>query len=600
MNCSNSSKRTATGECRRRFRLPFLTSGIDNVRVRLALLVLIAAIPLLMLSGTIALQNYRMALDVSAQTAARWRESAIARHEAAVGGAEQMMIALSQTTGLLGRDPDACRQSLKSVLDLQRDRYSNLALLGADGTLRCTAMPVPPTVTPALLAARNAALFAAAAHRRGFVLGPVRESALAGGRVIPAAMPLYRDGTLAGFLYAGLRIGWFASDWFAGTGDSHIPNLTAVWIADPGDVLTQVAATGEQGLPPAPVLRALLEGATIIDAVSAGGAPYAYASGSLGHGYRLLIAYPATDDQAAARQVLIHRLMQLAALLLLGLAAVAIGTHVALVQPLDRLGRTVRRWRIGGTFDATALSTAPVELRELAKSFADATRAIAEHAARSEAAVSQQELAMKEIHHRVKNNLQIVASLLNLQASRIRQPEAKAEFASARDRVRALATLHRHLYSEGEVHTINMRSFLTELCGQLFTAMGEREGTRITLNIEASELQMSSDQAVPLSLIVTEAVSNALKYAFPNGRTGAVDVLLKNHGSEAELTICDNGIGIPAGRADTDMGVRDGIGLTLIRGFARQLGATLTVRENDGTCYTLIMPLKREAELAEV
>jgi two-component sensor histidine kinase len=572
-----------------------MTSGLDNIRVRLALLVLIAAIPLLMLSGTIALQNYRMALDVSAQTAARWRESAIARHEAAVGGAEQMMIALSQTPGLLGTDPAICRQSLKSVLDLQRGRYSNLALVDADGVLRCTGAPLPAGISQAALDARNKTLFAAAAHDHAFTLGPVRSSVLSSGKIVPAAMPLYQAGRLAGFLYAGLRIGWFAS-----TAGSVIPDLTAVWIADQDGTLTQAASVGSAGLPPPAVLKTLMQTSAIVQTMSAGGEPYAYASAGLGHGYRLLIAYPASEDRAAARQVLLRRLGQLAALLLLGLTAVAIGTHVALVQPLDRLSSAVRRWRVGGAFDARALSRAPVELRELAKSFGDATSAIAEHAARSEAAVGQQELAMKEIHHRVKNNLQIVASLLNLQASRIRQPEAKAEFASARDRVRALATLHRHLYSEGEVHTINMRSFLTELCGQLFAAMGEREGTRISLHIEASELQMSSDQAVPLSLIVTEAVSNALKYAFPHGRTGAVEVLLQSRGGEAELTICDNGIGIPAGRAETEMGVRDGIGLTLIRGFARQLGATLTVREDEGTCYTLVMPLKREAELAEV
>jgi two-component sensor histidine kinase len=572
-----------------------LNGRIDNVRVRLALLVLIAAIPLLMLSGTIALQNYRMALDVSDQTAARLRESAIARHEAAVGGAEQMMIALSHTAGLLGTDPAVCQKSLKSVLDLYRDRYSNLAVIGPDGVPHCSATPSTRIVGPDSLTARNAPLVAAASAAGTFTLGAVRTSLLTGAPVIPALMPLYDNGKLIAFLYAGLRIGWFAS-----MADGVVPDMPALWIADHNGLITQVASTGKAGLPQPKILQSLLDRSSIVEAASVGGKPYAYASAPLGHGYRLLVAYPAAADRAAARSLLIRRVLQLAALLLLGLTAVAIGTHVALVEPLDRLGEAVRRWRIGGSFDASSLQSAPVELRELGRSFAEATRAIAEHAARSEAAVAQQELAMKEIHHRVKNNLQIVASLLNLQASRIRQPEAKAEFASARDRVRALATLHRHLYAQGEVHTINMRSFLTELCGQLFAAMGEREGARIALNIEASELQMSSDQAVPMALIVTEAVSNALKYAFPKGRTGTVDVALRRDGDEAELTISDNGIGIPAGRADTEMGVRDGIGLTLIRGFARQLGGTLTVHEDEGTCYSLLMPLKREAEIAEV
>ena len=172
--------------------------------------------------------------------------------------------------------------------------------------------------------------------------------------------------------------------------------------------------------------------------------------------------------------------------------------------------------------------------------------------------------------------------MLNLQAARIRQPEARAEFASARDRVRALATLHRHLYLQGEVHTIDMPGFLKELCNQLFQAMGETPGKRITLSIDASPLQMSSDQAVPLSLIVTEAVSNALKYAFPRGRGGKVHVSLTSDEEAAELVVEDDGVGIPAGKSETETGTRDGIGLTLIRGFARQLGATMTVHEDHG------------------
>lgn len=234
------------------------------------------------------------------------------------------------------------------------------------------------------------------------------------------------------------------------------------------------------------------------------------------------------------------------------------------------------------------------DLQRLVVAFRRATLILQRQQASLARAAAQQELLMQEIHHRVKNNLQIIASLLNLQASRIRLPEAKAEFQSARDRVRALATLHRHLYAHGELHTINMREFLTELCGQLFQAMGEKAGERLRLEIDAPELKMSSDQAVPLALIVTEAVSNAVKYAFPRGRRGSISVRLTAGQDQAELTIRDDGVGIPTGRVETEAGTRDGIGIQLIRGFARQLGATLSVEEANGTRYTVVMPLRRE------
>ena len=243
-------------------------------------------------------------------------------------------------------------------------------------------------------------------------------------------------------------------------------------------------------------------------------------------------------------------------------------------------------------FDPSAIESPPREVQALSASFTEATQALAVQKKQLEAAIEKQDLLMKEIHHRVKNNLQIVASLLNLQASRIRVPEARAEFASARDRVRALATLHRHLYSQGELTTISMRNFLIELCGQLFDAMGEPQAGRIGLTIEASELEMSGDQAVPLSLVVTEAVSNAVKYAFPGGRHGHVEVRLVNEGENARLTIKDDGVGIAEGKAETETGTRDGLGLQLIKGFSKQLGAVLTVHQGGGTCYELVIPLR--------
>ncbi len=274
------------------------------------------------------------------------------------------------------------------------------------------------------------------------------------------------------------------------------------------------------------------------------------------------------------------------------------GVVMLVSHPLARLNKRISQWRASGLGDAGAYRTDDAslarDLRLLVVAFRRATMTLRRQQSRLEAAVDQQELLMQEIHHRVKNNLQIVASLLNLQAGRIRQPEARAEFQSARDRVRALATLHRHLYAHGEVHTINMREFLIELCGQLFQAMGEKAGERLRLDIEAPELKMSSDQAVPMALIVTEAVSNAVKYAFPGGRRGSISVRLTSVPDHAELEIYDDGVGIPAGRVETEAGTRDGIGIQLIRGFAKQLGATLQVEEGDGTRYKVSIPLRQE------
>lgn len=281
---------------------------------------------------------------------------------------------------------------------------------------------------------------------------------------------------------------------------------------------------------------------------------------------------------------------------LLSLAGMTIGVMFFAALPLGRLNKRVERWRSGDIFAKRPRSdtlSSVRELRRLSVAFRRATLTLHRQHLRLSTAVVQQELLMQEIHHRVKNNLQVVASLLNLQASRIRLPEAQAEFQSARDRVRTLATLHRHLYAHGELHTIDMREFLIELCSQLFQAMGEKAGERLRLEIEAPELKMSSDQAVPLALIVTEAVSNAVKYAFPGGRRGSISVNLTADLDHAELEIVDDGVGIPAGRIETDAGTRDGIGIQLIRGFARQLGATLQIEEGNGTRYKVYLPLRR-------
>ncbi len=279
---------------------------------------------------------------------------------------------------------------------------------------------------------------------------------------------------------------------------------------------------------------------------------------------------------------------------MLGVFIAVAGLDWLVAAPLRRLGGGIDQWRSGGAFEMSEIGGLPHEFRSVALSFKKATVRLNRREAELVKAVQRQDLAMQEIHHRVKNNLQVVASLLNLQASRIRLPEAKSEFQAARDRVRALATVHRHLYAHGEINRINMRVFLSDLCGPLLQAMGPTGDERIRLEIDAPELQMTSDQAVPLSLIVTEAVTNAIKYGFPDGRSGVVSIRLTSDGSEVTLDIRDNGVGIPAGRVETEAGTRDGIGIQLIRGFSRQLGATLTMNDDNGTRYLIRMKLRQE------
>jgi len=572
----------------------YLAGLISPIRVRLAGLTLVAAIPLLLLSGTIAWQNYRLALDVSAREVTRLRESAIARHAAAIDGAQQMLQALAQMPELLSADAVGCDNRLAGVLDFQSKRYSNIAFYDAADVLHCFGKSLPPSLTPQDAGLLNKPLFQQAAKSDRMALGPVRESPIVHGPIIPAAYAVRHGGVVVGFLYTGLRM-----DWFNTRPGSAVPHLTALWLVDPSGTVSPIEDAGNSALPDPATMALLMDAPREIDARSTGGKPYAYASSPLDGGYRLLVAYPASKDEAAARRVLIRRVLQLALFTALGLAAVAIGTHNALVAPLNALGRKVADWRRTGTFDPTPIPAAPLEVRSLCSSFHDATIVLGEQERKLEAATEKQVLLMREIHHRVKNNLQIVASLLNLQASRIRAPEARAEFAAARDRVRALATLHRHLYSQGELTSITMGSFLTELCGQLLDAMGERRGGRIKLSIDAIDLEMSGDQAVPLSLVVTEAVSNAIKYAFPAGRSGHVGVFLTSDGVRAKLVIEDDGVGIPAGRVETETGTRDGLGLQLIRGFSKQLKADLVVEQENGTRYTLDIPLVPPSAEAE-
>ncbi len=537
-----------------------------SIRARVVALGLIAAIPAVGMAGIIAGQDYRSRERVAIEHVDRLQSLAIARLDAAVAALRAALEARthrSPTPGALceaGLNPGEAQAA--ALLDTQGNV---VCYSGADTPLRHGNFSQSTWFRVAQTGANSA----------------LDTLATGGPAVVAVAAP--PGGVLAAVLPA---------DWVTTLGNPDVNPTAAIWLFDAKGNLIGSSGPAAEALPAVATLIALQHrnDETLL-APSAAGVPYAYASTRLPNGWQIIGAYQSAREHRNARRVLYTRLADLAALLLLGLAVTVLGADIAFGDPLRRLRTALAGWQSGSDFDEAGLVSAPTELVELARSFNQAAISLREQKAELERARVRQELLMLEIHHRVKNNLQIVASLLNLQASRIRVPEARAEFQAARDRVRALATLHRHLYSEGEIHTINMPSFLSELCGQLFQAMGETPGGRIKLVIEAEEIRLSTDQAVPLALIVTEAVTNAIKYGFPDGRSGTVSIYLAQHESAVDLVIADDGVGIPPGRGETESGTRDGLGLHLIRGFSRQLGATLDVTEEPGTRYSIHMPL---------
>lgn len=551
---------------------------------RVAALLILGAVPLVGLLALVSYQDFRLARQVPLDRAALLRGAGLAGFRTAMAATADVLTALARAPELRDGDPAACHAFLDRLIDLHRTGYSNIGVVDPAGRLWCSALPVALGTSYA-----DRRWFTDARARPGLLMQGLVETGLHSGSAnVAAALGLHEDGHFIGVVVAGLRAEWFAAH--------MLPEAegAAGWLVDDGDQLLPLGEPTAIAPPSPALLGQLLRTNQVLEGPGVDGRSGAYAAIGLDSPLHLVVGTGLGAEASAATWRLLSHGILLGLVLLGAFALVVMGADAAVVAPVRRVSLAVAEWERGGRFSVSRPELLPEELRRLAETFAAATARLAAREAELSRAMERQDLLMQEIHHRVKNNLQIVASLLNLQASRIRLPEARAEFQSARDRVRALATLHRHLYAEGELHSVAMRSFLAELCGQLFQAMGETPGTRIALDIETTDVQMLSDQAVPLALIVTEAVGNALKYAFPGGRRGHVQVKLDGTEDSVRLIVEDDGVGIPAGRAETETGTRDGIGLQLIRGFARQLGAVLTIDQGIGTRYVVEVPLRRE------
>jgi predicted ATPase/two-component sensor histidine kinase len=200
------------------------------------------------------------------------------------------------------------------------------------------------------------------------------------------------------------------------------------------------------------------------------------------------------------------------------------------------------------------------------------------------ASVEEKEALLREVHHRVKNNLQLISSFLNLQAARIDDPAVAELFADSRNRVRSMALVHENLYRAGDFSRIPMADHIRSLCAQLSRAYNP-VSQHTELVIQVSDLYLEMDRAVTCGLIINELVSNALKHAFPDARAGRVSVDLKPlDGERLVLVVSDDGVGLPS---ELDFERAESVGLQLVHDLTEQLHGTVVVRRDMGTTFTI-------------
>jgi two-component sensor histidine kinase len=235
--------------------------------------------------------------------------------------------------------------------------------------------------------------------------------------------------------------------------------------------------------------------------------------------------------------------------------------------------------------------SSPVEwdgARRLYSIIIDVTeRSLAEK--RVERSLAEKEVLLREVHHRVKNNLQIMASLLNLQALYVRDPEDADLFHSSQNRILSMAAIHELLYQRDDLAAVDLGEYLRSLIGNLSETASRG---RIEISVETERAQASPEKALPLGLITNELVTNSIKYAFPlqeaDSKPRSIAVSLHRREDNIELEIRDNGVGLPS---DVDPESASSLGFSLVRSLGSQLGGHITYCRTDGFSVVITAPL---------
>jgi len=368
--------------------------------------------------------------------------------------------------------------------------------------------------------------------------------------------------------------------------DRALPNDTDMALADSqGRFLLRTNPQAFGPPPPGFATRARAKGSIVYHGDDPRGNARDYSAAPLAGDLFIILSTPSQGLWSWARLNPLSSLLFPVLAFTMALAAVWVVTERVVIRWLHYLQRIADIYAKGRfTVRPVQADRAPPEIRELAHALESMADAIVARDASLVASIDQKDALMREIHHRVKNNLQVITSLVNMQQRAMTDPAARAAMSDMRHRIGALALIYRALYQGADLKRVDLRQFLSDLIGQLIT---DQEGYNksVRTELEADDLIIDPDKLAPLALFAVEAISNAQKHALAL-KAGVLRVSFTIDGDEAELVIADEGSGAAPSLAG------EGVGRTLMTAFARQLRGRMELGPNadGGVTARLIFP----------
>jgi two-component sensor histidine kinase len=565
-----------------------------SLRTRLVLVVTVALLPVLALSAWYAVREQRATQLRHAEAVAAAAELVVARHRELIEASRRLLVAICEEDAVRqSANPDAsaadvnrCEAYLGQVLQKFPNEYSSAFVTDAAGTARCSSAP-----TAVGIGFSDREIFRLVRETRKFAVGAQLASRVTPTAVIPTALPILQDGEFRGMCAVGISLRSFA--------DLATPASTA------NQVTVSLVDRRGVSLAGSPEAATILPVAVRLAAAIVGGQTAFRDFGQDGRLYEFrLLPLAETSIFVVAAAPVVGGIPSLLAdwggfiLVVLALAAALLAVWVGAdrwcVQPLRYIRDFADRVARGDEMKFEPKRPWGPELASVGEGVRAMAAAIATREAELRDGLEQRDHMLREIHHRVKNNLQMISSLLNLQAGEIRSPRIRRFFGDAQNRVLTLSILHRHLYERSSWALVDFQQFISDLVRQISVGRRNPDRPQPRYLIRAPIMAVGPDIAIPIGLIVTEAVSSALSRNFNNVTAPEIRIEAADKAGTVELTIEDNGAG-GGGSLGSDA---RGFGLTLIRGLAMQLGgeAQISPREGGGMRVAVTFPMPQDEE----